>query len=192
MNPQRSVVDSIFDQYLRLGHRSYGEEVTELQHALQAAMIAHLEGEEPYLIAASLLHDCGHLLHDLGEDVASGGVDAIHEIVGADFLARHFRAEVSQAVRLHVLAKRYLCQRDPSYLAQLSPASRLSLELQGGVLTAEESAAFERQPFSGAAVRLRRYDDSAKIPGIMTPGLEVYRPLLESLVVSNPGSGDEL
>lgn len=192
MSLTRTVVDAIFDQYHRNGHRHYGEEVTELQHALQAAMLARLGGEGPHLIAAALLHDCGHLLHGLNEEIAREGIDASHETVGARFLSRHFPIEVAEPVRLHVAAKRYLCRREPSYLSALSVASRHSLELQGGPFTAEEAAAFELLPFSAPAIRLRRYDDSAKVVRADTPPLEDYRPLLASLVVSAQESASDL
>jgi gamma-butyrobetaine dioxygenase len=90
---------------------------------------------------------------------------------------------VAGPVALHVAAKRYLCATEPGYEQALSPASRLSLELQGGRFTAEEQAVFERSPFAADAVRLRRWDDAGKIPDLVIPGLEHYRPLLERLAV---------
>ena len=79
-----------------------------------------------------------------------------------------------------MLAKRYLCAMEPAYLAALSPASALSLGLQGGPCTPDEVAAFERNPFADEAVRLRRWDDVGKIEGLDTPPLAHYRPALEA------------
>lgn len=177
------IVDEILLRFRERGHRLYGEDVTELQHALQSATFAQRAGEPDTLVAACLLHDYGHLLHDLGEDIADHGVDARHEDIGADFLSRHFPEDIVEPARLHVEAKRYLCRVEPAYLAGLSEASRLSLELQGGPMTDDEARAFERHPHHAAALRLRRYDDLGKEPDMRTDDVEAFRPLLESLVL---------
>jgi phosphonate degradation associated HDIG domain protein len=168
----------------RGGGAYFGEAVTEAEHALQCAHLARQAGASDSLIAAALLHDIGHLLHALGEDVAARGIDARHEDAGADWLARHFGLPMSvvEPVRLHVAAKRYLCAIDPAYLAGLSPASVQSLALQGGPFSPEEVREFERLEFWREAVALRRWDDGAKVAGLEVPGLEEYRPLLESLL----------
>ena len=134
------------------------------------------------LYVAALLHDIGHLLHQLPEDIADRGIDGQHEKIGEAWLARHFGPEVTEPVRLHVAAKRYLCAADAAYRAQLSPASRQSLALQGGPFSEAEVQEFERHPFYREAVRLRRWDDAAKIPGLAVPGLEHYRLRLEGAV----------
>jgi len=115
-----------------------------------------------------------------GVDSAEHGVDTLHEEAGAAWLEEHFVPRVTEPLRLHVLAKRYLCAVEPSYLAALSPASALSLGLQGGPCTADEVAAFERNPFADEAVRLRRWDDVGKIEGLVTPPLSHYRPALRA------------
>ncbi len=126
----------------------------------------------------------GHLLHDLPEDCAQAGIDDAHEVRGARWLEQHFVPAVTEPVRLHVPAKRYLCATDPAYLNQLSEASVLSLKLQGGPFTAEEVAAFRRHPHAETAVALRRHDEQAKIKGLSTPGLEHFRPYLEAALLS--------
>lgn len=181
MSPKQ-VIDDVFQLFREKGHRQYGESITETQHALQCATFAQRAGEDPKIIAASLLHDYGHLCHDLGEDIADHGVDARHEAVGANRLARLFKPEVVEPVRLHVTAKRYLCWKEKSYLEDLSPASLQSLHLQGGPMTDEEAREFERHPHHDAAIRLRRYDDMGKVPDMKTPDFEEFRPLLESFV----------
>lgn len=177
------VVTTILETFQSRGHRAYGESVTERQHALQCATLAQAEGEAPELVAACLLHDYGHLLHDLGEDIADRGVDARHEQVGANRLTGAFPPGVVEPIRLHAAAKRYLCWKDTAYFAGLSPASRKSLALQGGPMTAGEARKFEADPHFDRAVRLRRYDDRGKDPAMVTPEIESFRPLLESLLL---------
>lgn len=176
------VVSEIFDVFLEHGDGMYGERVTEQQHALQCAALAKKAGEPPAMIASCLLHDYGHLVHGLGEDVADRGVDARHDRVGANRLEAWFPAEVVEPVRLHATAKRYLCWKEPQYFQALSAASQKSLALQGGPMTDAEARDFEAHPHFARAVQLRRYDDQAKVPGMITPGLEDFRTLLESLV----------
>ena len=177
-----SVVDEIFDRFQESGDELYiGEPVTVSEHMLQAAALAQRDEAPPDLVAAALLHDYGHLVHDLPEDSAERGVDTRHEELGFAFLERSFPPEVTEPIRLHVAAKRYLVAVDPGYRDELSPASSLSLELQGGPMSRKEIAAFERGPHAEGACRLRRWDDSAKEPGLDVPSLESYRGLLESL-----------
>jgi phosphonate degradation associated HDIG domain protein len=179
------VIDVIFERFASRGDSSYlGEPVTLSEHMLQTAVAAQEDGAGPALVVAALLHDYGHLIHDLPEDSAEHGVDTRHEDVGFDFLARHFPPEVVDPVRLHVAAKRYLCAVDAGYLDRLSDASRLSLELQGGPFDEREVREFEALPHWQEAVRLRRYDDAGKDPSRPVPALEEFRPLLESLLVA--------
>jgi [1-hydroxy-2-(trimethylamino)ethyl]phosphonate dioxygenase len=176
-----SPIDAVFHLFAECGGALYfGEAVTETEHALQSAHLAEAAGADAELVAAALLHDIGHLLHGLGEDVAARGTDACHEAGGAAWVARHFGPAVADPVRLHVAAKRYLCAAEPGYLVGLSPASRRSLELQGGPFTSDEQRAFEREPHHARAVALRRWDDAAKVPGLAVPGLDHYRPHLEA------------
>jgi len=187
MNPNASaVVDEIFSVFGRRGHQSYGENITELEHTLQSATFAQANHEPSIVVAASLLHDYGHLLHDLGEQIADQGVDARHEHIGANRLSRWFGDEVVAPIRLHADSKRYLCWKEPGYFESLSDASKKSLALQGGPMNAEEAARFEAGSHYQTAVRVRRYDDQGKIPGMATPPLEEFRTLLESLVKTSP------
>ncbi|MCC6233388.1 MAG: HD domain-containing protein [Verrucomicrobiales bacterium] len=176
------VVSRIFTTFLQRGHRQYGESVTELQHALQCATFAGDAGERAEVIASCLLHDFGHLLHELGEDIADHGVDSRHELLGANHLARWFPPEVVEPIRMHADSKRYLCRREEGYFGALSPASQRSLELQGGPMSTEEAREFEAHPHFELALRVRRYDDRGKVPGMPTPDLATFRLLLESLV----------
>ena len=175
------IVDEIFRMFREHGSGAYlGEPVSMTEHMLQSAYAAEQEGAPSRLVAAALLHDYGHFIHDLPEDSAEHGVDTRHEEVAHAFLCEHFGPEVAEPIRMHVAAKRYLCAVDPSYVDELSPASILSLQLQGGPYSAEEAAEFGRSPFAEDAVRLRRWDDVGKVAGLETPGLEHYRPVLEA------------
>jgi phosphonate degradation associated HDIG domain protein len=175
------IIDEIFRMFREYGSGAYlGEPVSMTEHMLQSAYAAEQEGAPPRLVAAALLHDYGHFIHDLPEDSADHGVDTRHEEVAHAFLSEHFGPEIAEPIRMHVAAKRYLCAVEPSYLDELSPASILSLELQGGPYSAEELAEFERSPFAGDAVQLRRWDDVGKVAGLETPALEHYRPVLEA------------
>ena len=155
--------------------RRYGlSAVSQLQHALQAAHQAERDGCTPATVLACLLHDVGHMIHDLGEDPAARGLDDRHEELGASWLARRFGPDVCEPVRLHVAAKRYLCATEADYFGKLSPDSVRSLELQGGKMSKDEVASFELLPFAGEAVRLRRYDEAAKDPRASTPDFDHF------------------
>jgi len=157
------------------GTAYYGSEaISQTEHALQCAQLAEQAGESEAVIVAALLHDVGHLM--LAESITT---DMRHQEVAADALAGLFGDDVTEPVRLHVAAKRYLGAIEPAYLDTLSPASVRSLELQGGVFTPEQAERFATQAHALAAVRLRRYDDLAKVVGLSTPPLEHYMALTE-------------
>lgn len=184
------VIDELFDLFTDKGQGAYfGESVSEMEHALQAAHLAVTSGANIHHVVAALLHDVGHLLHGLGENIADHDIDSRHEEAGADWLEQYFGPEVIEPIRMHVPAKRYLCAVDPTYQASLSPASIKSLQLQGGPMTTEEVALFETLPFFRSAVVIRRWDDGAKLPGWDVPGLETYRSHLEQALSSSSRSG---
>lgn len=152
------------------GTNYYGDEaISQTAHALQCAQLAERAGDPEPLIVAALLHDVGHLM--LAE---SSTTDMRHQEAAADALAGLFGADVTEPVRLHVAAKRYLCARDPAYHDSLSPASVHSLRLQGGPFDDAQANAFAANRHADAAVRLRRYDDLAKVVDLPTPTLSHY------------------
>jgi phosphonate degradation associated HDIG domain protein len=181
----KSVIDQIFDIFERFGPLRYGEDTTQLQHALQVAELARRAGCADSLIAASLLHDIGQFIDDAGNAAETLGVDAHHEISGANFLKKHFSAAIHEPVRLHVPAKRYLCAVDPAYTDTLSRASRLSLKLQGGPMSAAEIERFEAEAFFEDAVALRRFDDMGKQRDWPVPDLDSHRSRLQALLTTN-------
>ena len=165
----------LLDIFVGRATRRYGlSEINQLQHALQAATLAESDGAPPATVLASLLHDVGHMIHHLGEDPAGRGVDDVHEELGARWLAERFGPEVSEPVRLHVAAKRYLCAVEPDYFGKLSPDSVRSLGLQGGPMSADKVEAFRRNPLYAEAVRLRRFDEAAKDPRAKTPDFDHF------------------
>jgi phosphonate degradation associated HDIG domain protein len=177
-----TTVEEILAIFAARGSGEYfGEPVSMTEHALQAAYFAQLGGAPAPLIVAALLHDIGHLVEDVPSDIADWKHDAHHEEVGSRWLATRFGPEVSEPVRLHVPAKRYLLATDRAYFAKLSPASVITLELQGGPMAGDELARFESEPFYREAVRVRQWDDQGKVHGLATPAIEDYRNLLATL-----------
>ncbi len=169
--------------YREKAANKYGlSDILQKDHALQAAAMAEAESQPASLIVAALLHDVGHMIHDLGEDPASHGINDTHEALGASWLAQYFGPEVTEPVRLHVAAKRYLCAVEPDYVNQLAEDSIRSLALQGGVMSQNEVAAFEALPYAQDAVRLRRYDDLAKVPGVTTPSVDHFVQYIDQLM----------
>jgi gamma-butyrobetaine dioxygenase len=162
------------DEYL-------GEPVTQAAHMLQAATLAQRDGAAPELVAAALLHDVGHFTGAVSGQQLMTGTDNRHSDVGADWLARWFGPEVTEPVRLHVAAKRYLCAVEPDYAATLSPASVYTLSVQGGPMREAEAREFAVGPYAEAACRVRRWDDAAKEPDARTPPFDHFRPLLAAL-----------
>ena len=179
-------VAEIARMFERNGGSLYGgEAVTQLEHGLQAAMLAEQEQAGSELIVAALLHDIGHLLHDLPDDAPDNGIDDLHEELAAEWLVSRFPDAVLEPIRLHVEAKRYLCAAEPGYLEALSPPSLQSLELQGGPMTEEECLEFSSGPHFEASIRLRRWDDLAKIEDLETPPLSHYLQHVEAVVLAD-------
>lgn len=170
--------------FLRHGHSQYsGEPVTQLQHALQTALLAEQGGADDELVTAALLHDLGHLLADRGETPTLRGVDDLHQFVAVPFLRGVFGQRLIDAVQWHVDAKRYLCATRPGYLEALSADSRRSLALQGGVFSLEQAQAFIARPHAQDAVQLRLWDDLAKEEALPTPALSHYLARAERCVL---------
>jgi phosphonate degradation associated HDIG domain protein len=183
-----SIAEEVFAIFGRRGSGAYfGEHVSMTEHALQAAYFAGKESAPSALILAALLHDIGHLVEDVPDHLADWTSDARHEETGARWLARRFPTEISEPVRLHVPAKRYLCATDPNYVAMLSQASLVTLKLQGGPMGPGELLQFETERFHQEAIQVRRWDDQGKVAGLKTPGLAEYRGLIEKFVLREQG-----
>jgi len=176
-------IRGLFEQYGALAYS--GEPVSQLEHALQSAQLADQEGAPATLVAAALLHDLGHLLHPRVQAMdtpTEQGVDDLHQYYALPFLRVNFPDAVLEPIRLHVDAKRCLCAIDAGYFAQLSPDSVRSLALQGGIFDAAQAAQFQAQPYAEDALRLRRWDDRAKLAGVVTKPLAYYLEVVRSVM----------
>lgn len=172
MGLQVSDIERLFREHGGIGYS--GEGVTQLEHALQAAQLAEREGACGELVTAALLHDLGHLLNLQGDTPSARGIDDQHQYYAIPFLRPLFPAAVIEPIRLHVDAKRALCALEEEYYGQLSEDSKRSLTLQGGIFSREETERFMARPGAADALRVRRWDDAAKVPGATTLPLAHY------------------
>jgi len=181
--------DEVLSIYARCGSAAYfGEAVSMTEHGLQAAHFAQASDASEALVIAALLHDIGHLIESVPDDIADWHTDARHELSGSRWLGRRFGPEVCEPVRLHVPAKRFLCATEPAYFNRLSAASVLTLKLQGGPMSLGEIAAFRAEPYHREAILVRQWDDQGKIAGLSTPDLSHYRVLIDRLATASaPG-----
>jgi phosphonate degradation associated HDIG domain protein len=174
-------IKGLFDGYGALAYS--GEPVTQLQHALQSGALAEEEGASEELVAAAFLHDLGHLLNRHGETPTERGIDDLHQYYALPFLRAVLPDSVLEPIKLHVDAKRYLCATDEAYFGCLSADSVRSLELQGGIFSEEQASEFANRPFAEDAVRLRRWDDLAKVADKETPDLNHYLRIIERVML---------
>jgi len=177
-----TIIDFILDLFARRGSEEYmGEKVSMAQHMEQSAACASANGASDELVIASLLHDIGHFVGDFPIEALENGIDNLHENAGAHFLEPFYPASVTEPIRLHVAAKKYLCAVDENYMRCLSDASVNSLKVQGGPMSQPEIEEFESNPHYLAAVDVRRYDDNGKVAGLDISPVDSYRDNLESL-----------
>ncbi len=183
----RRAADELLDLYERSGGSAYfGEPVTQLEHALQAADLARAATSDEEVILAALLHDVGHLLEGGNRHEAAGVID--HDTTGARYLSSlGFSERVAALVGGHVDAKRYLVATNPEYRERLSPASTLTLQLQGGPMTETQAGEFAAGPYLQDRLRLRSWDEQAKAPGRPTPPLSAYREMIVRHLSSRRG-----
>ena len=178
-----NIVDFILDLFARRGAEEYmGESVSMSQHMEQSAACAAVDGASTELVIAALLHDIGHFVGDFPVDSLEKGVDNFHEEAGASLLAPFFPAAVTEPIRLHVAAKKYLCAVDPKYIKRLSAASIESLNVQGGPMSAAEVQAFESNRYWESSVKVRHYDDDGKVAGLKIKPVKDYRLQIEALL----------
>ncbi len=176
--PQDAIA-AIEAMFAERGGLMYGEHVTQREHALQCATFAERAGASPSLIVAALMHDVGHMLHRDAGAALREGKDDHHETIGAKYLGRWFAADVTAPIALHVQAKRYLCIVEAGYHDLLSDVSKRSLEIQGGPMSKFDAAAFAGNAHLVGAIRLRRWDDDAKVSDMDTPDLSYFLPYVE-------------
>lgn len=180
-------IKTIVEAFTNRGNEHYGEDVTQLEHALQCGSLAIAEQASDQMVAAALLHDIGHILGNASEPTDwNQSFDDQHEEIGYQFLVDHFGMDVAEPVRLHVAAKRYLCTCQPKYLAELSAASLKSFHDQGGLMSESEVKEFEASPYFNDSLILRKWDDQAKSSESATLELEDFETHLQtSLAMAN-------
>lgn len=184
-----TIVDFIGDIFERCGHEEYlGEPVTMAQHMLQGAAIAEKNNMGEDIIVAALLHDIGHFTSEFGTFSMDDTEDKFHEEAGAEVLAEFFPSLITDCVRYHVAAKRYLCATKPVYFKRLSEASVHSLHLQGGPMSPGEVKAFEQNPNLEKIIQVRYLDEAGKDPDMQTPDYWHYAPMVQRLVDAHCGA----
>lgn len=176
-------VQEIFSLYEMHGHDIYGEDVTQLEHAVQSAQLAEKEGFEDEVILAALFHDIGHICtHQQGEASEQMGAYGTmsHDKVGGAYLRdKGFPERLASLVENHVKAKRYLTFKDPVYYAKLSEASKQTLKYQGGPMNAAEAQDFEQDELFHVSLRMRHWDEEAKETNMPTPNLSSYQQMCQ-------------
>ncbi len=178
-----NIVAFIGDIFERRGEEEYlGEPVTMAQHMLQAATIAEKNGQDEQIIVGALLHDIGHFTSEFGTFTMDDQEDRFHEEAGAKVLAEFFPPVVTDCVRHHVAAKRYLCATKPAYYERLSAASVHSLNLQGGPMEPDEVKEFEKQPNLAEIIQIRYLDDAGKRDDMETPDYWYFAPMVQRVV----------
>lgn len=183
----KSIADEIYGLYKSYGGEEYaGEKVTQLEHMVQAAQLAEEEGYDEEVILAAFLHDVGHISEAAnGDNEMDGYGIKDHEAIGAEFLrGKGFSKKLARLVESHVEAKRYLTVREPGYYDQLSDASKRTLEYQGGPMTEEEAIAFEQYPLFELIVKMRKWDEQAKVEHKPLPDLQRYRDMMYRHLIS--------
>ena len=178
-----NIVNKIISNFKNSKKLYIGEKVTMSEHMIQTAMLAEENNSSKSLVCACLLHDYGHFIVDDPDLLVSKSLDGKHEDLGFDFLKNYFVQEVTEPIKLHVLAKRYLCRND-SYYNLLSEASKISLKLQGGIMNDDEAKDFSSLKFYNEAIKVRKYDDDGKIPNVKIKDIEDYRDLISSQLIS--------
>ncbi|QEE34873.1 HD domain-containing protein [Octadecabacter sp. SW4] len=178
-----TIVAFLGDIFARRGGEEYlGEPVTMAQHMLQGATFAQQQGFSEEIIVAALLHDIGHFTSEFGTYNPDDTQDRHHEDAGAAVLGAFFPTLVTDCVRYHVAAKRYLCATQPSYFERLSDASVHSLNLQGGPMSAAEVAAFSANPNLAEIIQVRHLDEAGKVADMETPDFAHFAPMVQRVV----------
>ncbi|MGF1834656.1 HD domain-containing protein [Photobacterium sanguinicancri] len=173
------VIDFIHQQFIENGHVAYGERISMSEHMMQSAYFAEKKNSTREVVVAAFLHDFGHLILGLPEDITKNGIDGFHEDIGADFLRPYLPSSILDPIQLHVAAKRYLCTVKPGYMAKLSQASKDTLHVQGGTMSDREVHLFEAETYYKDAIQVRLFDDLGKEEALTHPSLDYYLALTE-------------
>jgi len=177
-----NIVDQIIFSYLNNKSLYIGEKVTMSEHMIQTAMLAEKTNCSSNLVCSSLLHDYGHFILENPDELVTKNKDGRHEDVGCAFLKKYFIEDILGPIKYHVKAKKYLA-REKKYYRLLSKASRVSLKLQGGIMSNEEAKKFEKNKFFENSIKLRKFDEIAKKPGLKIKSIKEYKNLLTSKLI---------
>ncbi|KAL2872002.1 alkaline-phosphatase-like protein [Aspergillus lucknowensis] len=184
----RETITTLFGFLRAQGQADYlGERITQLEHSLQCAHLARQSseyGDDKEVVLAALLHDVGRFIPAAEKMAAMTSSDGkyigreSHEVLGEKYLCEiGFSERVCALVGAHVMAKRYLVATDAEYWEGLSETSKRTLVYQGGEFTREQVMEAQVDPWLEAKLAVRRWDDQAKVPGIVVPPLEDYEQL---------------
>ena len=176
------VIDKIISNFTNNKSLYIGEKVTMSEHMIQTAMLAEKAKCNDDLICSCLLHDYGHFILENPDELVKENLDGKHEEIGYEYLKKIFKKEITEPIKYHVLAKRYLA-KDKQYFDLLSEASKTSLRLQGGVLNDEECIKFEAQGYFKSTILLRKFDEAAKKTNVKMKSIHDYQKLLTSKLI---------
>ena len=177
-----NIVEEIIFNFSNNKSLYIGEELTMSEHMIQTAMLAEKNRCTNDLICSSLLHDYGHFVLEDPNQLMSNHIDGNHETIGANYLKEYFSNKIIEPILLHVDAKKYLA-RNKKYFDDLSEASKISLKLQGGIMSDNEAKKFEKNKNYKNAIKLRRFDEGAKRQNIKTKDIKDYKKLLISKII---------
>jgi len=177
-----NIVNEIISSYLKNKSLYIGEKVTMTEHMIQTAMLAEKNNCSSNLVCSSLLHDYGHFILKNPDDLVKIEKDGRHEDLGYEFLKKYFLKDVVGPIKYHVKAKKYL-SRSKKYYQALSEASKVSLKLQGGIMSNNEAKEFENNEFFENSIKLRKFDEGAKKAGLKIKSINEYKNLLVSKLI---------
>ena len=177
-----SIIEKIINNFRTNKSLYIGEKVTMTEHMIQSAMLAEKNKCSSSLICASLLHDYGHFILDDPDELVNKKKDGKHEDLAFKFLSKYFIEDVVLPIKYHVKAKKYLA-RNKKYYDTLSDASKISLELQGGIMNNNEAQEFENNKFFKDSIKLRKFDENAKKAGLKIKPINEYKNLLISKLI---------
>ena len=177
-----NIIEKIISNFTNNKSLYIGENITIAEHMIQSAMIAEKSKSKDYLICSCLLHDYGHFIVDDPDELVKNNQDGKHEDIGYEYLKKFFKKDIVEPIKYHVLAKRYLA-RDKKYYIRLSDASKVSLKIQGGILSNKEAKIFEKDKFFKDSIKLRKFDEAAKRIGVKVKNISDYKSLLEASLI---------
>jgi len=176
------ILDKIISNFKNSNSLYIGEKITMSDHMIQSAMLAEKAKSKDDLVCSCLLHDYGHFIIEDPDSLVENEKDGEHESIGYEYLKTFFNKEIVEPIKYHVLAKRYLA-RDKKYFNFLSEASKISLKLQGGVLSDKKSKKFEKKEYFKNSVLVRKFDEAAKKTNIKMKSIDSYKSLLKSKLI---------